>query len=236
LLKLFGEWLYDLKRKPERMDIEGQIFVTESLTKIPQPGITALKVRSLSGIVQYVQENYDKQPPVMVHVASPTNVVIYSTFNRDMQRNVLVDSEAMLPKIPLGGFLDSEQFNVILQSCFVQNETRDMVLSLIGNIVEENVKNTSDNGVSQKVVAKTGVAVVDNVVVPNPVTLKPFRTFSEIAQPESAFILRLQEGPSCGLFEADGGAWKIAAMQSIKEYLDKALATEIEDELVVIIA
>jgi len=52
----------------------------------------------------------------------------------------------------------------------------------------------------------TGVAAVENINLPNTVTLKPFRTFAEVSQPESEFVLRLKEGNRVGLFEADGGA------------------------------
>ena len=48
----------------------------------------------------------------------------------------------------------------------------------------------------------------------------------EIEQPVSEFIFRMAEkqGITCALFEADGGAWKNAAMQNIKKYLEFELA------------
>ena len=54
-------------------------------------------------------------------------------------------------------------------------------------------------------------------------TLAPFRTFSEIEQPESSFVLRVNDRGRVGLFEADGGAWRNTAMLRIKEYLDNHL-------------
>ena len=38
----------------------------------------------------------------------------------------------------------------------------------------------------------------------------------------------MREGARCGLFEADGGAWKLVAMNNIKEYLNIELEQEIE--------
>ena len=58
------------------------------------------------------------------------------------------------------------------------------------------------------------------VPVPNPVALVPFRTFIEVEQPESKFVFRVKDGPQMGLFEADGGEWRLAAMLRIKEYLE----------------
>lgn len=44
-----------------------------------------------------------------------------------------------------------------------------------------------------------------------------------MAQPESKFVFRMQDGPRAALFEADGGAWKNDAMLSIKKFLEEQL-------------
>lgn len=86
-----------------------------------------------------------------------------------------------------------------------------------------------DDGVSQKATVKTGIASKGEALVPNPVTLMPYRTFVEVDQPISNFIFRMKEdkyskGIQCALYEADGGAWKIEAMENIKIYLVNELA------------
>jgi len=208
----------------KKLEIGKQIFSDKALHHIREATPEALVVRNLSGLVEYVMNNYDKQPPMLIHVAGPTEVNVMSTFNRDMKRNELVQAKALLPDIPFKRFLDVEEFNILLQSCFVENEHRAMMLALIGNVQEENVATFGDDGISQQVTAKTGIATVGNVKVPNPVRLKPFRTFVEITQPESNFVFRMQKGPVAALFEADGGAWKLEAIRSIREYLDQQLA------------
>lgn len=49
-----------------------------------------------------------------------------------------------------------------------------------------------------------------------------------MTQPKSDFIFRMKQdkydGIACAIFEADGGAWKIAATTAIKEYLQFELA------------
>jgi hypothetical protein len=115
----------------------------------------------------------------------------------------------------------------MIQSCFLPNEASAAVLKVVGNIVEENVQSTSDNGVSQKVTAKAGIAMVTEIDVPNPVVLCPFRTFAEVDQPESKFVFRMRGGDGNGvkaaIFEADGGIWRIYAMQNVKKYLQEKL-------------
>ena len=93
-----------------------------------------------------------------------------------------------------------------------------------------NVKTTvetgmADDGVSQTVQAKKGIASVENVVLPNPVTLRPYRTFVEVEQPASKFVFRARDddGMEFMLVEADGGAWRGEAMKNIKTFLEAAV-------------
>jgi hypothetical protein len=216
--------------------IGNQVFSTQKMYPVEEATPAAINVRSLSGLVEYLQSKFDGDLQLMIHVSSPTEVVAFSTFNRDYNRNHFIKATAMLPEMSFGRWYDTEEFIIKLQSCFVKNGDRDIMLKVVGNIKEEAVSTVGDDGVSQTVVAKTGVATVANVVVPNPVVLAPYRTFVEVTQPESDFIFRMQSGPKCALFEADGGAWKLTAMYRIKAYLEEELHWEIENGKIVIIA
>jgi len=212
-----------------------QVYSDKPLHLIRQPVAKPLVVRNLTGLVDYLRSNYDELDSVLVHVESPTEVSVYSTFSRDFERNHYIQASALLPVIPFGRFLDLEAFNILIQSCFVPNDDRANVLRIVGNVKEENVTTVGDDGVTQQVTAKTGIATVGNVLVPNPVRLKPYRTFVEVVQPESEFVFRMRSGPEAALFEADGGAWKLEAIQRIKEYLAEALAEQIANDFVTII-
>jgi hypothetical protein len=216
-------------------DIRGQLYTNNDLTLIREVTTDSLKVHNLSGIVEYVNNNFDARLPVLIHVQSPTDVRVVSTFNDDLNRNTLIHAEALLPKIRFNDFSDIEQFNIMLQSCFVPSDVKTAVLQVVGNVRDEKVLSFGDDGTSQQVTAKAGVATSEIVKVPNPVILKPFRTFVEIDQPESAFVLRMKDGPSAALFEADGGVWKIAAIADIKTYLVSNLKGRIDAGEVVII-
>jgi hypothetical protein len=220
----------------ETKEINGQIYSTQELHIVERATPQPLKIRNLSGLVDYLVNNYDDQPPVLIQVASPTEVNVYSTYNQDMQRNHLLQATALLPEISFKQFMDVEQFNILLQSCFVPNEDRIKLLAIVGNIRDENVATFGDDGMTQQVTAKAGVATFANVTVPNPVLLKPYRTFVDIPQPESQFVFRMQTGPKAALFEADGGAWKLSSILAISEYLKEKLAELIEGEQVTIIA
>lgn len=216
--------------------VGNQVYSTQELYEVPEPTPSTIQIRSLSGLVEYLQSKFDGDKELMIHVESPTQVSVFSSFNRDAKREFLIKANAMIPTFDFDRWYDAEAFNIKLQSVFVKNEDRDIMLQVVGNIREEEVKTIGDDGVSQAVSAKVGIATVATVQVPNPVVLKPYRTFVEVDQPESEFIFRMKNGPSCSLFEADGGAWKIAAMQNIKEYLHNSLEEEINSGKLVIIA
>jgi hypothetical protein len=214
-----------------------KVFSTQPLHRINKlNNVDALTLRSLSGLVDYIKSNFDIDHSVMVHVESPTKVSVFDALDLDHSRQTYVVAKAMLPQIQFERFLESEKFNIMLQSCFVPNAHRELVLKVIGSIVEDATVQTKDDGVTQSVTAKTGVATVGNEKVPNPVLLKPFRTFVEVPQPESEFVLRVRKGPEAALFEADGAAWELNAMQNIKDYLQAELAELITTKRVVIVA
>lgn len=95
-----------------------------------------------------------------------------------------------------------------------------------GNIEAKTTANYGDDGVTQKTTIQQGVASRADVIVPNPVSLIPYRTFLEITQPESSFVFRIDGSdnmPEFTLIEADGGLWVNQAKAEIKKYLEKNL-------------
>lgn len=212
--------------KPEILDVDGQKFTTGDLSRVDLVRTNTITTSTLTGIIDYLKNGIDENmftEPLLIHVESENTVSVISQLRSDGSRNKYMSCQAKTPKIYFDRYLKQEEFNVMLQSTFLDVADRGKILSYIGNIKEENVKNTADNGTSQAIMVKTGIASVAYVEIPNPVTLVPFRTFIEIEQPESKYVLRVKDGPEIALFEADGGEWRLAAMLRIKDYLQKAL-------------
>jgi len=61
------------------------------------------------------------------------------------------------------------------------------------------------------------------------------RTFVEVEQPESDFLLRISERGEIGVYPADGGVWKLEATRNIAGYFEEALKDLIESGSVVVI-
>lgn len=207
------------------IELEQGTFTRERLSRVTEAKAETLTVSTLTGLVDYIKSNIDKLPEkLLIQVKSPNKVALYSPLNIDREREQYISAEAILPNnVQYERFLDTERFNIMLQSSFVDNKDKGILLKYTGLVQDEAVKSIGDNGVSQAVTIKTGVASVGQAEVPNPVTLAPYRTFPEVKQPESKFIFRMKEGPSAAIFEADGGAWRNEAMNNIREYLEENL-------------
>ncbi|APM39415.1 hypothetical protein [Clostridium kluyveri] len=208
------------------LDIDGKKFTTNQVYRVQDPKPAELTVTTLTALIDYIKSGIDDKfgDKGLIHVVSPSSVELYSELRDDKDREKYISVRALLPdNLVFDRFIGTEEFNIMLQSSFVENKDRGLLLKITGNIKDSSVKEYGDDGVSQAATVKTGVASVNDVVVPNPVVLAPYRTFPEIEQPESKFIFRMQSGPRAALFEADGGAWRNEAMQRIKKYLEENL-------------
>ncbi|WP_338627644.1 hypothetical protein QJR52_07105 [Clostridium baratii] len=196
-----------------------------NLSRVTEPVANALTVSTLTGLVDYIKGNVDKiDTELLVQVKSYDEVLLYGPLNNDRKRELFLVAGAILPSnITYERFIDTERFNIMLQSSFVDIGDKASLLKYTGLVKDEAVKELGDDGVKQQVTIKTGVASVGQAEVPNPVQLAPYRTFPEVEQPISKFIFRMKEGPSAALFEGDGGAWRNRAIKNIKEYLEKEL-------------
>lgn len=216
-------------REPKVDEINGETYSDKPLHRIcHNPKAAEIEMTTLRSLVDYIKSKSDEMSEKMIiHVVSPTQVKLYSQLDSDRIREHMVVVNAGLPKFPFDKFVGYEQFIISVQSKFIPNQDSDLLLKFAGTVEGGTIANYGDDGVSQKATIKTGLASKGDAVIPSPVTLKPYRTFTEVEQPESQFIFRMKEekfdGVQCALFEADGGAWKLVAMENIKEYLDHEL-------------
>lgn len=210
----------------ELFEIHEQQYSSKPLHHVKQVTPAAVNISTLTGLVDYIKSGLDwlKQGTMLVQVVSPTQVKVLSQLKGDAGRDCFIDCQMQPLKVIFDNFIDTERFNIMMQACFIENEDSMAILKIVGNIKENTVRETGDDGISQEVTIKSGIARAANVVVPNPVSLRPYRTFTEVYQPESRFIFRMQEGPKAALFEADGGTWKHTAMENIKIFLESELA------------
>ena len=199
-------------------------FSSKSLTVIKPASPDSLTTSTLTSIVKYFK-SFNNPENYLIHVKGPSEVYIASLLDPAYQtRKIELSAECLMDEFPFGRKMDVEQFIIALQAQFVQDDTTAAILRLVGNITAKAEQSTLDDGVTQTITAKTGITRVENTAVPNPVTLRPRRTFIEVEQPASMFVFRMSalpgEKPTCALHEADGGAWKNAAVKNIANFLE----------------
>lgn len=221
--------------------IRDLVIDNEGNSKEIKPVVTRaedpLALNTLTGLVAYVKANLERQNQnFYLQIYDEKTVFLKGVLDSDGGREALVVAKAIVPSFDYSRYLDVEELTVAFQSKFTKTVDRDVLLKVVGNVKEENIRKTGDNGTSQAVTIQTGIASADDVIVPNPVSLAPFRTFLEVEQPASDFIFRMKDGPRGAIFEADGGAWRNHAIKNVHDYLQKELAEQIESKRITIIA
>lgn len=200
----------------------------------------AINMSTLTSLVDYIKGNIDfMSEKMIIQVVDPETVVLFSKLNEERDREKLVVVNARIPEFKFDTYMDQEKFCINLQAKFIDDPGTDraLILKFAGTMEAGTVAEYGDDGVTQKATVKTGIASKGEAIVPNPVKLRPYRTFLEVKQPASDFIFRVKQdkydGINCAIFEADGGAWKIAATKAIKEYLEFELE-DYKDQFTVI--
>lgn len=204
------------------------------------PKASAIEMHTLTSLVDYIKAKIDDMSEMMIiDVRSPEEVALYSRLDDNRDRETLVVVKARIPSFPFDSFMNQERFTINLQSKFIDDPATDraLILKFAGTVEAGTVAEYGDDGVTQKATVKTGIASKGDAIVPNPVKLRPYRTFLEVEQPASEFIFRMKQdkydGINCAIFEADGGAWQMSATKAIKEYLQFELE-DFKDQFTVI--
>jgi len=218
-------------------EINGELYANHAnltrIGKVERPEPDVFDIRTLTGLVDWLRADVDgliaeSPAPLYVSVHGVNGVRVYTPLTgENNERHCLAQCCVEMPGIILNTYLDPEDFAVMMQTHFVEGPNRDAVLAIAGNLRMEQDAQTADDGMSQRITVRQGMATVGETTVKNPVYLAPHRTFCEVEQPSSPFVLRFRkdDGKAAGvaLFEADGGAWKTDAITTIGKWLREQL-------------
>jgi hypothetical protein len=237
------------RNKYRREDIAdvpmGSAVLHDLRPRLPEPA--ALELHTLSGMVDYLEADVDgiraamsesllenmheleDAPRLALHVKSHTEVLLIGEL-RGVFRQRFTYARACheVGRFEFGRWHETEDFVIRLGSMFVA-ETGDVdaVIKLAGTVSKDQSVKTEDDGITQTIHVRQGVTFVGAAPLPNPVELAPFRTFNELEQPASKYLLRARGGGEdpveWALFEADGGAWKLTAIERAAAYLKAEL-------------
>lgn len=224
------QYAVDLAENEEKaIEVDGKTYYdanNHSLRELdPKKYPERLSLTTLDSLIDYYKSDINKitEQRTMIVVDNPREVYVYTEDDELEKRTLLINVEAGLPSLSFGQFMPADEFNIMLQSKFLNNNDRENVIDFASHLVVEAGSDIEDDGISQITTVKAGVASRQKAKAPNPVTLAPYRTFLEVEQPASDFILRLDKNANLALFEADGGFWKLQAVRLVKEYLSENL-------------
>lgn len=225
--------LAELASKVQLVDVpnakysDRELFRLDDDPKLPR----ALEFYTLAGLVDYLDAEYGKSEPEdlpLVHVVSPVRVDVVSRFvgeHKHLRRHVAtaICHSATLAGFQFDQFIPLDTLAIALQTCFEPGagEVEDLRRFCASVRATASIQ-VADDGVSQAVEAKSGIAAVQTTGVKNPWQLAPWRTFAEVAQPLSPFVLRFKESegkPMAGLFKTGDARWQVEAVKVIASML-----------------
>jgi hypothetical protein len=214
----------------------GQAFL-ESNGKVfmpPAPPLPApLQTVTLAGLIDYAGKlaEGDRAAIKAAHVADPYTVHLLGS-TRATWEDRPVYARAVFPvearRLPIGDFHGHAALVIALQTHFAESADRDRLLELLRAVSAKGEVTSTDDGVGQEVTIKRGVTLLGSAPVPNPVMLRPRRSFSEVEPPEELFVVRLQPSrnpdlpPDIGLFQV-GEAWLPAWIAAVGAEVVKRL-------------
>lgn len=230
-IKAALNYAVDLAGQEEKtIEVDGKQYYdagSHSLRELdPKKYPKTLFLNTLDSLIDYIKSNLNEitDEKVIIVVDNPLEVYVYTENDEEEHRTTLLRVEANVPNISFGEFLPADEFNIMLQSKFLNEYDRANVIQFASHLRIESGADIEDDGIAQITTVKEGAASRVKAKAPNPVELAPYRTFLEVKQPESDFMLRLNKNGNLALFEADGGFWKLQAVRAIKEYLAENLA------------
>lgn len=209
---------------PTILEIGDHSYSTNRIYLVETPSASSLPVFSLNSVVGYVNTNPDRikdTSRILINVRDYNSICVYGILNQGKKRDQYL--EAVIKNgLRLNQYLQVEDFILMMMSDFKDDEMQQLLLKIASDITDEYIRTNKDDGVTQRVTVKSGIARREAIDLPNPVKLVPFRTFPEIEQPEGLFVFRAQKGPSgpmLGLFDCDTNEWKARTIEKIKSYL-----------------
>lgn len=226
------------ENKVQVIEANGRTFATKDLVEIMPRKDVAKEIRfsDLSSIVEIVKREMERFVlPIYINIETEKSVSVITSLDTEKEREKPYSAVAEGSRFNFGSGYDYERFVIAIRSQFIQTPNTANLLQLLKKVSNIESVETSDDGITQSVVAKQGAMLASDVKISPIIRLAPFRTFIEVEQPDSDFLFRISDRNVFALYEADGGAWKIKAKKNIRAFFEAALGDEIKTGSVVIL-
>lgn len=220
-----AEFLQELKEQtqPTTVIADGRTYSTAPLHNLPlptEPGYPTVPMFSLDSLIEFIKQNPVEKSFVNADYCAAS--YCSEPVGENRKRDMFAQAKPNVQGFNFGIYMDLEAFRIALLTQFADSVFRVQVLQFVAKVTDSSVKTSEDDGTSQTVTVKQGIASYGAATVPSPVTLQPIRTFIEVEQPEGKFLLRLKQQekglPLVGVFELHTN-WQRAAAMATRDYL-----------------
>lgn len=242
MLKEFAKHLQETAQ-PLVQEINGKTYIITTDGKIQQvlPKVLhpdTLPLNSLDALVKMVKtEASEMDTPLYINIPTHLTAQCYGQpSNEEDQyfRQVYYTAAATdVPGWDKNVTLGFEEAQIALRTRFQETPDTLYTMKLVNDISLGAKVIFNDNGIATTITTQKGVALQTNDQIRPLVKLRPYRTFQEIEQPESIFLIRISER-GISFIEADGGMWKLTARETIKKFLEDHLAQEVSEGSVIV--
>lgn len=228
MIKEALEYVAGMSKQVDTVEFNGRRYAMDHLTPMKTPTPEPLKIASLNGLIALL-DDLDPEEEYAFHIRSYKEVALISaTFDVWEVRDVfgVCSAESYTADVSRISGLEADDFIISLLTKFEQSENRDLLIKVASSMTDTSENKVEDDGITQS--TTVGRAIKTKVKIPNPVILKPRRTFPEIDQPLSPYVFRIERGHSgceMSLYQGDSGVWKMEALKKISEFLKKDRAS-----------
>lgn len=228
--------------RPEIREIQGTFYTigSDGVCRQIEPElhpVETISLSSLDALVKLVKTEAVKTGELL-YITVPHHEMVrcFTNPKEELRRGRLYPYDVRAADVP--GWnremkLGFEEAIMALRTRFQESDDTKYALMLLSDITTGNKVTFNDNGVATSIVTKTGVALQSNIPIRPIVNLRPYRTFQEVDQPESPFLIRINER-HITFTEADGGMWKLQARRTVAKYLKDRLEQEVQAGQVVV--
>lgn len=241
MLKEFIEHIQNTTQ-PQIRVVEGATFAitADGVAKEILPTIfhpDPLPLNSLDAMVKLVRtEASNMDTPLYITIPDHMTVRCFGQpdvaaryFRQVYYEAMATDVPGWSEKVTLG----FEEAQIALRTRFQETQDTLYAMKLVSDISLGAKVIFNDNGIATTITTQKGVALQTNEQIRPLVKLRPYRTFQEVEQPESIFLIRISER-GIAFIEADGGMWKLKAREVVKAHLEDKLSAEVEGGSVII--
>lgn len=192
-----------------------------------------LRLASLDALVKLVQTETSASAESPLYITVPDHMTVLCFGQPDAKaryfRQIYYEAQATdVPgwseKVSLG----FEEAQIALRTRFQETADTLYTMKLLSDICCGAKIVYNDNGIATTVTTQKGIALQGSDQIRPIVKLKPYRTFQEVEQPESIFLIRVNER-TISFTEADGGMWKLRARETVRAFLEEKLADMVDN-------